>query len=466
MIITCASPIGGDGEAEELIAIADEGSATAGTGADRFVGVQLKPNPHKRSAYKVLESVGLHSHFGRGGSPPVDEDAPFYLHDNTAIDGAKADYSNSFARSKREANEKTEKTEKDFTGDAEKAEALPSPAAQSQEPGYYRRARSRLSEDSMAQASGGDAGLRRVPRVNFVTQPRNLDELPEHRDLKASNANMDPMYRRPPAVPVGYDSYMPVHPVSHYGRQMGRGRFFDGNYGAGGYDRYDSMERERYDPYYYSSASRYQNQNQMMYNGGNGYYNGYYSADRRYPEYPEMRNPYAGGGSYMNDVNYMGNPNRRVVYYAHLPEVVRQNPYGETRGGYYASTRNGGGGGYYGGATEDRYDDPYYNRSPYMDDYNYRYNRDMNQFGMPPLPQPPPSVIYSNSNNRVPERNDGNKDQKNKDGNDSKTQTISSNIRIKDSSASNNKGYNNYESNSRQAPSSSSDFTQPHYRME
>lgn len=434
-MISAASPIGGDGEAEELIAIAD--SNHGGRGAGNFVGVQLKPNPHKRSAYRVLESVGLHSHFSAAG---LIEDAPFYVHDNTAIDMTEVDDLNSFARSKREADEKKEQ---DAAGE-EKGEKLPLAAAQTQDAGYYRRARSRLTDDSMAQASVADAGVRRVPRVNFVTQPRSLDELPEHRDLKASNANMNPLYRRPP-----YDSYMPVQQPAHYNRNMhmGRGRFFD-NYGP---STYDQMERQRYDPYY-DQPPRYNNQ---MYGGG--YYNGYYPYQRGY-EYPDMR----GGGSYMNDVNYMGYPNRRMIYYAHLPEVVRQGPYGADSRGY----NRGAAAGYYG--ADDRYDDPYYsNRNPYMDDYNYRYNRDMNQFGMPPLPQPPPSVIYSNSNNipnRVPDRNDLNKDTKNNDAKDSKTQTISSNIRIKDSS---NKGYNNYETNSNhQAPSSSSDFTQPHYRME
>lgn len=477
VIIAHGSPIGGDGEAEELIAYADESEGSAAE--PHFVGVQLKPNPHKRSAYRVRESSGLRSHFSAAGSARI-EDAPFYVHDNSGIDGSqdsKVDdfvIFNSVPRSKRDAAV-SEKSEKDSSPDDAKAEPLPSAEAQTMETGYYRRARSRLSDDSMAQASGtAEPGLRRVPRVNFITQPRTIDESPEHRDLKASNANVDPMYRRPP-----YDSYMPMPVHPQYSRNMGRGRFFDGNMGGNygqtygqSYDRYDQRDYmgnggQRYDPYYYST--RY---NQM---GGGGYSNnnynqGYYSDRRGYPDgYAQMRDPYAGGaqggGAYMNDVNYMGYPNRRVIYYAHLPEIVRPtSPYGESRGQYYPNGNRGGYEGY-------GYDDPYYNSRPqYMDDYNYRYNRDMNQYGMAPLPQPPPSVIYSNNNNRIPERDrdrDQNKDTKNKDGNDSKTQTISSNIRIKDSP---NKGYNNgnnYDSdNSRQGPSSSSDFTQPHYRME
>lgn len=396
-ITASATLTGGDGEAEELIAVAE----------GRFVGVQLRPNPQTKSAYKVLESSGLRSHF-------------------KAIDDEPVEVDNDLGRSKREATEPA-------TSEEEKPEPLPAAEAQTMDSGYYRRARSRDSDNLSPTGSSSEVGLRRVPRVNFVTQPRSLavDEQPEHRDLKGSPATMDPMYRRP------YDSYMPP-------RTMGRGRFFD-SYGGSAYDRYD--------PYYYNRYPQYN------YNQGQGYY-----PERRYPEYPEMRNPYQGG--YMtNDVNYMGyHPmaNRRVVYYAHLPEVVRgQGQYG----GYY----QGGRGGYMGDMGY--MDDPYYNNgyNRYMDDYNYRYNRDMNQFGMPPMPQAPPSLIYANRDrdNRVPERDrdrdrDLGKDSV-KDG-DGKTQTVSSNIRIQDSSS---KGYRNYDgSHKSQSSSSSSDFTQPHYRME
>lgn len=446
-VTTKATFIGGDGEAEELIAIADEGSATAA----HFVGVQLKPNPNKRSVYRVKESLGLHSHFH-------EDTAPFYLHDNSVVDGVDDSSNGQQSRFRRNSDDAEKKRDGEKV-EVENPESLPTAAAQTSEAGYYRRARSRLSDlDSMSQPNGDQPGLRRVPRVNFVTQPRSLspDELPEHRDLKGSPASMDPLYRRP------YDPYLSM-PPAHYNRDVGRGRFFD-NYAPSAYDRYDPMmmrdygrQQQQYDPYY----GRYTNNNQMY----NYYQPGYYPYRRGYD--------YQRGG-YMNDVNYMGHPtaNRRVIYYANLPEVVRNGgQYGENRG-YYQGMRGGGGGG--GGYGDMGYmDDPYYEGGSggynrYMDDYNYRYNRDMNQYGMPPMPQPPPSVIYANRDrdrdNRIPDR-DSNKDSKNKDT-DSKTQTVSSNIRIQDPS---NKGYRNGNnngggSNHNQAPTS--DFTQPHYRME
>lgn len=450
-VTTKASLIGGDGEAEELIAIADDGGSAR---AAHFVGVQLNPNPHKRSAYRVIESLGLHSHFAASN---IEDTAPFYLHDNSAVDGGVDDSSNELSRLRRNAEVDAKEDPKEEKK-VDSSESLPTAAAQTSEAGYYRRARSRLSDgDSMAQPSGDQVGLRRVPRVNFVTQPRSLspDELPEHRDLKGSPASLDPLYHRRP-----YDPYMRM-PPQYYSRDMSRGRFFDNNYAPSAYDRYDPMmmrdygrQQAAYDPYY----GRY---NQMYnYNQQQGYY------------------PYRQGydyqrSGYMNDVNYMGHPtaNRRVVYYANLPEVVRNGgQYGENRG-YYQGMRGGGGGGGYGGGDMGYMEDPsYYENNGgynrYMDDYNYRYNRDMNQYGMPPMPQPPPSVLYANRDrDRIPER-DSNKDSsKNNKDTDSKTQTVSSNIRIQDSS---NKGYRNGNngggSNHNQAPTS--DFTQPHYRME
>lgn len=415
------SPIGDDGEAEELIAIATDNRD------QHFVGVQLKPvkqNPHKRSAYKVLESAGLHSHFH---SPAATDD--------TSSNSDTLDDLSLFhplaTRTKRDANLKLEQNGQETNTN----EALPTAAAQTMEAGYYRKARSRLSEDSMVAVSDPQ-GLRRMPRVNFVTQPRSIpDDVPEHRDLKASNANMGPMYR-----PM-YDSYMP----QPYPR--GRGRFFDNYAPPASYDRYDSMSRDygnpRFDPYYMRQPQ-------------NGGYYGYYR-DPMYYDYPYPENRGSGyPGNYGNaPLGYPSSPNRRVIYYAHLPEVVNRNsPYGgDSRGGYYQNMR--------GGMPSD---DPYYEYSQpaYSDDYNYRYHRDMTHYGPPPpvRSQPAPSVIYSNrdrDNNRIPDRDDGQKTN-GKEPESKKTQTVSSGVRVEENS------HRNYDSSNHQAPSS--DFTQPHYRME
>lgn len=420
-------------ETEEIISIAD-GVGGGQPPKQSFVPVQLKPNPNQKSFYKVLESPGLRSHFRSV------QDEPFFLSDNAGIDVVNSiskretpddgevvldDFKilNLPARSKREVDNNDEK-EKSKDGVPEIAEALPSAEPQVMEPAYFRQSRSRsFSGDSVAQPSMEIGIKSRMPRVNFITQPRSLTalEIPEHRDLSPQSSmtrNPDPIYKKP------YDMHQPP---PYYNKEYSRSGYYDDYQPMDRYDRYSPPQDyyNRNDPYYYRQPM-------------NPYYNNPYT-DRRY-EYPEMRNYNNYPPPYMNDVGYMPPPpsNRRVIYYATLPEVVR-TPEGDSRYRTYK-----------------RLDDDYYYRP---DDYNRRYYRNPRDYLLQPMP---PVDNNQNSNRGIEER-----DPKSETKKDDKTQTVSSNIRVQDNN-NNNKSYRGYSSggstqNQGGTEARNSDFTKPHY---
>uniref|UniRef100_A0A1B0EXF0 Uncharacterized protein n=1 Tax=Phlebotomus papatasi TaxID=29031 RepID=A0A1B0EXF0_PHLPP len=239
----------------------------------------------KRSPYKVLESPGLRSHFRLSHTSYIPEEP---------LEASSRSNSKDPPRKRREleseaiedsvemidraprgtSGEKTKSTEVEMPPDVEE---LPRPEKQIMEPGYYRQGRrlfeDDLEDDSVAEASAINDGIKaRAPRGYADTYDK---------------------YRMP-------DYYEPW-------RRM---RF---------YDSYSSRNLMPPPPYAaYSSYPEHRFESPPT------------AVDMRgYPVYPTP---------YVNDVTYappLPRPphvrNRRIIYYANLPEVVRSPPNVELR---------------------------------------------------------------------------------------------------------------------------------------
>ncbi|XP_073830650.1 uncharacterized protein [Musca autumnalis] len=219
------------------------------------------------------------------------------------------------------------------------------------------------SDDTMADATSGYAARSRQARVNFITQPRKDNETPA-KDLPEPVVTKLP----PPIVKNTYDQKVsPLTPSYNY--ELYPSRSYDPYLRR--YDRYDE-QYSRYDPYNYEDHflyrrhyDPYDSYSPRMPQYPEPYYN---YPDRRYDipeprEYLPMHNneiyeksayapiPYAErypvlakyptdyhakyptdyGTKYPTDypakypLDY-SRPNKRIVYYAHLPEIVR-TPY-------------------------------------------------------------------------------------------------------------------------------------------
>nr|XP_019525831.2 uncharacterized protein LOC109397643 [Aedes albopictus] len=184
--------------------------------------------------------------------------------------------------------------------------------------------------DSEAEASMMSEGIKaRAPRVNFITQKKFGSDQSEAREEKEKI--IPELYRKPlarlfyeyPAVPRAYDSYSAHSQSPMYPKIYNK------------YDEYhrDMMDRmhppspHRFDMYY---QRRYDNNDYDTYFPRYSFPSYYYYPDKRFdvPSYYRDRN-------YLmtNDVldapvipPYVPTRNRRIIYYATLPEVVRTPP--------------------------------------------------------------------------------------------------------------------------------------------
>ncbi|XP_055911773.1 uncharacterized protein LOC129945858 [Eupeodes corollae] len=195
---------------------------------------------------------------------------------------------------------------------------LPKAEKQVMEPNYYRKDSwndyswniKRDDDDSVSDASN-DGFRRRQPRVNFVTQPKKVDLDPKDRTIVKIS---------PPQLKPHYDDYEPykyeMYPSRSYDQYLRRYDRYDEQYDRDPYN-YDEhyLFRRHYDPYD-SYSPRVPNYPEAYYN----------YPDRRF-DVPEPRDY---GSLYNNEIydrpSSYDNRNRRIVYYAHLPEIVRPPP--------------------------------------------------------------------------------------------------------------------------------------------
>uniref|UniRef100_A0A1B0CF74 Uncharacterized protein n=1 Tax=Lutzomyia longipalpis TaxID=7200 RepID=A0A1B0CF74_LUTLO len=231
------------------------------------------------------------------------------------------------------SGEKTKSTEVEMPPDVEE---LPRPEKQVMEPGYYRQARGHYEddteEDSVAEASAINEGIKaRAPRVNFITQQRNAPEKPEARDQKQSMARSEEVYKKPCEnfeapryVPDYRARILEPPPMQYKGYQDTYDKYRNPDY-------YEPWRRMRFYDSYMSQAlvppppyPAYSNYPEHRFD------NTPTAVDMRgYPVYPTP---------YVNDITYAPLPrppplqrNRRIIYYANLPEVVRSPPNVELR---------------------------------------------------------------------------------------------------------------------------------------
>ncbi|XP_061399603.1 uncharacterized protein LOC133335335 [Musca vetustissima] len=203
-------------------------------------------------------------------------------------------------------------------------------------------------DDTIADATSGYAARSRQARVNFITQPRKDNESPA-KDLPEPVVTKIP----PPLIKNTYDQKVsPLTPSYNY--ELYPSRSYDPYLRR--YDRFDE-QYSRYDPYNYEDHFLYRR-----------HYDPYDSYSPRMPQYPEPyynypdrrydipepreylpvynnevyeKSSYAPITTAYPDLNYpvkypndypakypldYTRPNKRIVYYAHLPEIVR-TPY-------------------------------------------------------------------------------------------------------------------------------------------
>ncbi|CAG9790847.1 unnamed protein product [Diatraea saccharalis] len=190
----------------------------------------------------------------------------------------------------------------------------------------------------------GDLINSRMPRVNFVTQNKQL-EASESRNDKESiqratrTDNIRTEFVRPDREDDRLKPYKPVYPrqAVYYPEESRRHYYDDGYYPA------DDLYRR--DPYY------------DLYDR------------RRYPAYGPRVDRYDDGYD-----NYVPRKPKRIIYYAHLPDVVRTPPSVDLRYRYNADPYRGYNDDYY--ARTGRYDYRFRNRYPYAplrkEERNYR----------------------------------------------------------------------------------------------
>ncbi|XP_017484270.1 PREDICTED: uncharacterized protein LOC108372951 isoform X4 [Rhagoletis zephyria] len=194
-----------------------------------------------------------------------------------------------------------------------------------------------VAEDVMADASNSYVSRGRQARVNFITQPKK-DSNDGVKDLT------DTLVPKPPNPKIHYDvKYPSIAPAYNY--EMYPSRSYAPYLRR--YDRFDE-QYSRYEPYNYEDHYLYRR-----------HYDPYDSYSPRIPQYPEMYYNYPDrrydipeprdyGPLYNNEIydktpypsgiypatdgytsaKYPEYPRnqRRIVYYAHLPEIVR-TPY-------------------------------------------------------------------------------------------------------------------------------------------
>ncbi|XP_053696575.1 uncharacterized protein LOC128743907 [Sabethes cyaneus] len=187
--------------------------------------------------------------------------------------------------------------------------------------------------DSEAEASMMSEGIKaRAPRVNFITQKKTLTDSSESREDK--DKIIPEIYRKPlarlyyeyPTLPRFYDSF-PAHSQSPMYPKI--------------YNKYDEYHRDMMDRMHPPAPHRFDTYYQRRYDTDYDTYfprytfpNYYYYPDKRFdvPSYYRDRN-YLLTNDVMDvpsvppqSVYKFPRRNRRIIYYATLPEIVRTPP--------------------------------------------------------------------------------------------------------------------------------------------
>ncbi|KAM7349412.1 uncharacterized protein ACRADG_008389 [Cochliomyia hominivorax] len=270
---------------------------------------------------------------------------------------------------------KAEARNGDNAAEGEIAEALPKAEKQIMDPDYDYYSQRHIAswkdpvvntdhdDDTIAEATSGYAARARQARVNFITQPRKENEppkeLPEPRVTKVTPPLTKPHYEQKFSAAAPAYNYE-MYPSRSYDPYLRR------------YDRFDE-QYSRYDPYNYEDHFLYRR-----------HYDPYDSYSPRVPQYPEpyynypdrrydipepreylplynneiyeksayapitYPDPYPLPSKYPIDyttsskypADYVRS-NKRIVYYAHLPEIVR-TPYDYAANNYNRDQRYDG----------------------------------------------------------------------------------------------------------------------------
>ncbi|XP_058824805.1 uncharacterized protein LOC131685236 [Topomyia yanbarensis] len=268
--------------------------------------------------YRVLESPGLKSHFRQ---PYYDDDL------------RNKDVQQSRKRSRRSVEADTVTA----TEPPKPTEELPNPEKQTLhqrtieawgKTPYKVKQPVEEESDSEPEASMMSEGIKaRAPRVNFITQKKSHSDSSETREDKV----IPELYRKPlarlyyeyPSIPRIYDSF-PAHSQSPMYPKI--------------YNKYDEYHRDMMDRMHPPAPHRYDTYYQRRYDTDYDSYFPRYSFPGYY-YYPDKRFDVP---SYYRDRNYlltndvMDPPpipqihlptrNRRIIYYANLPEIVRTPP--------------------------------------------------------------------------------------------------------------------------------------------
>ncbi|XP_062565397.1 uncharacterized protein LOC134227748 isoform X2 [Armigeres subalbatus] len=272
--------------------------------------------------YRVLESPGLRSHFR-----PQTDDQDLHHRRNRLVH-------------KRQRRSTTSGSD-DATEETKPTEELPIPEHQRMDertmeswaktPYQVKKPAKEEEIDSEAEASMMSEGIKaRAPRVNFVTQKKFSSDQSEAREDKEKI--IPELYRKPlarlfyeyPAVPRAYDSYS-AHSQSPMYPKI--------------YNKYDEYHRDMMDRMHPPAPHRFDMYYQRRYdNDYDSYFprysfpSYYYYPDKRFdvPSYYRDRN-YLLTNDVMDQPvippsTYIPSRNRRIIYYATLPEVVRTPP--------------------------------------------------------------------------------------------------------------------------------------------
>ncbi|EAT35089.1 AAEL012720-PA [Aedes aegypti] len=270
--------------------------------------------------YRVLESPGLRSHF----RPQMEDQEGQNNRDRPTH--------------KRQRRSTTDEND-GVTDELKPTEELPTPEHQRMNertmetwvktPYQVKKPVKEEEMDSEAEASMMSEGIKaRAPRVNFITQKKLSSDQSEAREDKEKI--VPELYRKPlarlfyeyPAAPRAYDSYSSHSQSPMYPKI---------------YNKYDEYHRDMMDRMHPPAPHRFDMYYQRRYDNDYDTYfprysfpSYYYYPDKRFdvPSYYRDRN-------YLltNDVldapvipPYVPTRNRRIIYYATLPEVVRTPP--------------------------------------------------------------------------------------------------------------------------------------------
>ncbi|XP_055606246.1 uncharacterized protein LOC129755456 [Uranotaenia lowii] len=302
--------------------------------------------------YRVLESPGLKSHFR-----PRDEDLNAEEH-NRKRNRRSTEVENVSEADEVKPTDQMPKAEKHTMGQRT-IEAWAKTPYQVQKP---TKQESQDAMDSEAEASMMSDGIKaRAPRVNFITQKKSISaessEAREDKDKIVPELYRKPLnrlyYDYPHQLSRVYDSF-PAYSNSPMYPKV--------------YNKYDEFHRDMMDRMHPPSPHRYDTYYQRRYDNDfdpyfprYSYPSYYYYPDKRFdvPYYYRDRNHLLTNDvmdtPYVPPPVYIPSRNRRIIYYATLPEVVRTPP--NVRLHNYVNK--------YGSSTNTRYDSLYPTKAPY-----------------------------------------------------------------------------------------------------